>query len=188
MSDPVTIVAPVVPPVVPPVAVVPPVVSTEAKEPQTFSLEYVKELRAESKGYRLKLSETEQKAQAAETARVAAQADADSKIKEANTAAEQRIIRAELKAAALKAGMVDVDGLKLADLSKVKMNDKGEIEGADALMDEMKKAKPYLFGTVSTSSTVVPPKPDDNKPKSAKDMTKEEYAVFRAKIIRDSKK
>lgn len=185
MSDPVVV--PVVPPVVPPVAVVPPVVPTEVKEPQTFSLEYVKELRAESKGYRLKLFETEQKAQTAETARAAAQTDADKKVADAAAAADQRIIRAELKAAALKAGMVDLDGLKLADLTKVKMNDKGEIEGADALMDEMKKAKPYLFGTVSTSSTVVPPKPDDNKPKLAKDMTKEEYAAARAKAIRDSR-
>lgn len=187
MSDPVTIVAPVVPPVVPPVAVVPPVVSTEVKEPQTFSLEYVKELRAESKGYRLKLSETEQKAQAAETARVAAQADADNKIKEANTAADQRIIRAELKAAALKAGMVDLDGLKLADLTKVKMNDKGEIEGAEALMEDMKKAKPYLFGTMSTSSTAITPPPNKTEPKHVKDMTSAEYAAARAAAVRASR-
>jgi hypothetical protein len=179
MSDPVV---PVVPPVAPVAPVVPPVASVEPpKEPQTFSLEYVKELRAESKGYRLKLSETEQKAQAAEAARDAAKAEADKKISDASAAADQRIIRAELKAAALKAGMVDLDGLKLADLTKVKMNDKGEIEGADALMDEMKKAKPYLFGTVSTSSTHTAPPADKNTPKLAKDMTSEEYAAAKRK-------
>ena len=79
----------------------------------------------------------------------------------AQTAADQRIIRAELKAEALKAGMVDLDGLKLADLSKVKLNDAGEVEGADALMTELKKSKPYLFGTPGTTSNTT-----TNAPKS----------------------
>lgn len=182
MTDPVV---PVVPVVVPPVVpVVPPVVVPESKEPQTFSLEYVKELRAEAKGSRLKLSEAEQKAQAAEQARDAAKVEADKKIADANNAADQRIIRAELKAAALKAGMVDLDGLKLADLTKVKINDKGEIEGAEALMTELKTAKPYLFGTTSTSSTHTPPPVDKTAPKLAKDMTKEEFNAGLAKLRR----
>ncbi|MDB6104053.1 MAG: hypothetical protein JWO52_4052 [Gammaproteobacteria bacterium] len=185
MTDPVV---PVVPPVVVPVApVVPPVVVPEPKEPQTFSLEYVKELRAESKGYRLKLSESEQQKADALKQVETATAAADTKVKDANTAAEQRIIRAELKAEALKAGMVDLDGLKLADLTKVKINDKGEIEGAEALMTELKKAKPYLFGTVSTSSTAPVPPVDKTAPKLVKDMTPEERAKARAALGRGSR-
>ena len=42
------------------------------REPETFSKDYVRELREESKGYRLKLSETEAKAKAAEEKAAAA--------------------------------------------------------------------------------------------------------------------
>jgi len=152
-------------------------------EPQTFSAEYVRELREENKGGRLKASEQEAAAKAAKDAATAAEAAATTKITEASAAAQQRIIRAELKAAALKAGMVDLDGLKLADLSTVKLNDEtGEVEGADALMDAMKKAKPYLFGAPGTSNPNPPPKPTDPKAKLAKDMTPEEYAAAKAQL------
>ena len=79
--------------------------------------------------------------------------------------------------------MVDLDGLKLADLSGIKLDDQGEVVGADALMVELKKSKPYLFGTPSTtSSTTAPPKPSDNSPKKATEMSREEYQAARMKI------
>ena len=80
--------------------------------------------------------------------------------------------------------MIDLDGLKLADLSKVKLLETGDIEGADALMEQMKKDKPYLFGKqTSTSPTDKDPKPGDTKPKLATDMSSEEYAAARKKAI-----
>ncbi len=57
----------------------------------------------------------------------------------------QRIIRAEMKAAALQAGMIDLDGIALADLTKVSLSDKGDLVGGVELLEEMKKSKPYLF-------------------------------------------
>jgi len=93
------------------------------------------------------------------------------------------VIRAELKAAALKAGMVDLDGLKLADLSNVKLNDAGEVEGADTLMEELKKSKPYLFGSTQNSSNPgTPPNPKPPTAKKATEMTPAEYAAERAKF------
>lgn len=98
-------------------------------------------------------------------------------------AVDQRVIRAELKAAAIKAGMVDLDGLKLADLSTVKLNDAGEVEGADALMEAMKKAKPYLFKkTTSTSHTGRPPEKNVPTRKSAKDMTNDEWSAEKKRL------
>ena len=112
--------------------------------------------------------------------------EADLKVTAAHTAANERLLRSELKAEAIKAGMVDLDGLKLADLSKVKLNDSGEVEGADALMTDLKKAKPYLFGAVGTTSNPAGsmPKAGEQKQKLAPDMTKEEYAAARADIRR----
>jgi hypothetical protein len=152
--------------------------------PETFSREYVHELREENKSWRTKHQESETARKAAEDAAKAAEKTGGDKVKEVQTAADQRVIRAELKAAAIKAGMVDLDGLKLADLSKVKLNDQGEVEGADELMDAMKKAKPYLFGAPSTGNTQKPPKPGDQAPKLATTMTDAEYAAARAAAIR----
>lgn len=157
-------------------------------EPQSFSVDYVRELRAENKGYRLKHQEAETKLAKAladlETATKGAEEMVKKATTETQTAADQRVIRAELKAAAVKAGMVDLDGLKLADLSKVKLNpETGEVEGADALMEEMKKGKPYLFGSTNTGSTEKPPKPGDPASKKATEMTPQEYADARKAAI-----
>jgi len=154
------------------------------REPETFSAEYVRELRAENKGWRLKASEHEAAAKKAAEDLTKAAKDADDKVSAASTAANERIVRAELKAAALKAGMVDLDGLKLADLSKVTLDDKGEVQGADALMDEMKKAKPYLFGAASTSTGKPAPPATPPANKSAREMSAEEYAAAEAAFLR----
>ena len=151
--------------------------------PETFSREYVHELREESKTYRLKANELEQANKAAADAVKKAGEEAAGKIKEAQTAADQRVIRAELKAAAIKAGMIDLDGLKLADLSKVKLDaETGEVVGADELMVAMKKSKPYLFGVANSSTSGDPPNPASQKPKKATEMSKEEYAAAKAAL------
>ena|ERR1700716_4368801 len=79
----------------------------------------------------------------------------------------EEAIAAKLKVAAQRAGMIDLDGgLKLADMSKVTLEDDGTVRGADELMTAMKKAKPYLFA------------------KLAKDMSPQEAAAALAKIKR----
>jgi hypothetical protein len=141
---------------------------------EMFSKEYVSELRNENKGWRLKASEMEKAAKDAADKLTAAEAAAEAKVQAAQAAATERLIVAELKAAALKAGMIDMDGLKLADLSTVKINDKGELDGADALLKDLKEAKPYLFKvTTSTSSTGGTPK-TPAKPGSFRDLTPEQ--------------
>lgn len=154
------------------------------QEPETFSKDYVRELREENEGWRLKASENETAAKAAQEAATAASAAAEAKAAEAAQAASARVVRAEIKAAAIKAGMIDLDGLKMLDLSSVKLNEDGEVDGADALFDAAKKAKPYLFGDAKTSSTQPTPKPAENKPKSARDMTPEEYAAAKAALLK----
>lgn len=155
----------------------------KAPEPETFSKEYVRELRAENSGWRLKHKEARDAADAAEAAARAASEAAEAKVGEASKSAEQRIIRAELKAHAVKAGIVDLDGLKLVDLSSVKLDANGEVEGADALIESLKKAKPYLFGSPNSSTTHVAPSKESPEPKSAKDLTPEEYAAAKKALL-----
>jgi hypothetical protein len=153
-------------------------------EQETFSREYVSELRKESAAYRVKLQEMEKVAKDAQESAERVKKEEETKRTETQKQADERILRSELKAIALKAGMIDTDGLKLADLSKVKLLETGEIEGADALMEDLKKSKPYLFGqTQNSTSTDKKPKPADNKPKLATEMTPEEYAAEKKKLI-----
>lgn len=148
--------------------------------PETFSREYVTELRNENKGYRLKAQTLEAANKASEEALAKAAAEADEKVSAATQAANDRILRAELKAAAIKAGMIDLDGLKLADLSLVKLNDAGEVEGAEALMAALKESKAYLFQASGTTTQTqpAPPKNGAEKPDVRK-MNKEEYAAHK---------
>lgn len=157
---------------------------TPPPTPEVFSKEYVKELRAENSGWRLKHKEAADARDAAEAAAKAASEAAEARVGEVSKAAEQRIVRAELKAHAIKAGIVDLDGLKLVDLSSVKLDDNGEVEGADALIETLKKAKPYLFGTPSSSTTKPPPSNDPPPAKRATELTAEEYAAAKKALIK----
>ena len=152
--------------------------------PETFSREYVHELREEAKTSRQKATEEATRAKNAEEAREKDKLDASLKLKSVNSAADARVIRAELKALAIAAGMHDLDGLKLADTSTVKITDDGEVTGAAEMMEALKKAKPYLFGAASTSTARDAPKGDKPKPKLATEMTAEEYAKAKAAAIR----
>ena len=161
---------------------------------KTFSLEYVQELRAENKSWRQKAQDAERKVEAAEAAVKTAQEKAEADIKAATEkatadiaaakeAANGTILQSELRAAAVKAGMVDLDGLKLADLSKVKLKDDGTVEGADALFEDMKKGKPYLFGKTGNSGNPNnAPNPNPPTAKKATEMTDAEYAAARGAI------
>lgn len=156
---------------------------TPAPKPEVFSREYVTELRQESASYRTKAQELEAATKTATEAATKAQQEADAKVTATEKAANDRIIRAELKAEAIKAGMIDLDGLKLADLSKVSLNDKGEVVGAEEMLKDLKELKPYLFSNPQSSSNPnPPPAPKPNEPKHASEMTKEEYAAARRSI------
>jgi hypothetical protein len=122
------------------------------------------------------VAEAAKKVSEAEAAAKAKADEAEAKITEATTAAQRRVIASDLKIAAKDAGAQDVaDVLALLDMAKVKASETGDVENAAELMAELKKAKPYLFGGVSTSSTNKTPDPKPPAPKSAKDMTDEEF-------------
>ncbi len=145
-----------------------------AAVPETFSREYVAELRSESASYRKRAQEAEHRAREAEAKAVASE-----------QAASQRVILAELRTAAVRAGMVDLDGLKLADVEALTLDEAGYVQGADELMESMKKAKPYLFRSVpaaSTSSTQPAPRKEKPKIKTATEMSGEEWSAKKKEL------
>ena len=97
---------------------------------------------------------------------------------------EARLIVAALKAEAQKAGIIDLDGLKLVDSSRLQLNADGEVEGAAALIAELKRAKPWLFGATSSSAAAKAPPAQPPRQKLASEMNDEEYRTARAALLK----
>jgi len=106
----------------------------------------------------------------------------------AQQAAQQRMVHLALRAEAATAGMVDLDGLKMADqaaVGKLTVDEAGVVADAKPLIDAMKKTKPWLFGTGSSSSTAMPPGQQAPAAKKATDMTDAEFdAAMKSKAWR----
>ena len=96
----------------------------------------------------------------------------------------ERLVRAELKAHAVRAGMVDLDGLKLADTSGLTLDEREEVMGAKALMASLRRAKPWLFGAASTSSAASAPPAQPPRAKLATEMTDAEWQASKAELLR----
>jgi hypothetical protein len=106
------------------------------------------------------------------------------RIAELEATHRDRLIRADLKAEAVRAGMIDLDGLKLVDPAGIELGEDGQVKGGDALMRNLKRLKPWLFGLASTSSTAAAPPSQPPEPKTAKTMTEAEWRAARAVLVR----
>ncbi len=96
-----------------------------------------------------------------------------------------KVARAELKAEAVRAGMIDLDGLKLIDAASVRLNQNGEVEDAASLLARMKREKPWLFGAGASSSAAAnPPRPEPPRTRHANELSHEEWLSARAALIR----
>lgn len=157
--------------------VAPVVLAPKEREPTPYEVE----LRREAQKHRLAKNEADAKLES-EAKRWKAESDAA--VEAATKAGTDRLMRAELKAEAIKAGIADLEFLKLADLSKLKLNDAGEIEGAEAFFVKMKADKPAWFAARdSTSSTAKPPSDDGGKKFDARTATEAEYEAAKRKLI-----
>lgn len=97
---------------------------------------------------------------------------------------EALLKRAELKVEAVKAGMVDLDGLQLIDPATVTLNENGEVADAASIMTKLKRAKPWLFGSASSSSTAQVPRAEVPRQRDAREMNEEEWRAARAALLR----
>jgi len=106
------------------------------------------------------------------------------KLDELKRQSDIRLIRAEMKVEAIRAGMIDLDGLKLLDLTDVKLDDDGAVPDAAERITRLKRSKPWLFGTSSSSSALTPPSAQPPRQKHASEMTNAEYAAARSALLR----
>jgi hypothetical protein len=193
-----------------------------------YSREYVSDLRAEAKSWRLKASDFEkqidslktladtakadalkaatdlklageERVKAIEIAVTAAKADAEvtvSKVRaeagEAATSASKafndRLVRAEIKAGAIAAGISHQDYVSLLDTSAVKVDDKGDVVIPATFWDDAKKAKAHLFTRTgadagkTTSTSTTPPPADPGAKRHVSQLSKEEMAAAQSRI------
>lgn len=97
---------------------------------------------------------------------------------------QSRLVAANLRTEAVRAGMVDLDGLRLVDLSAVRLGDDDTVIGGRKLMDDLRRNKPWLFASTSSSSVSIAPSSHPLRPKTALEMTDEEYAAARTAITK----
>ncbi len=100
-------------------------------------------------------------------------------------ALRSRLVQAELRTEAVRAGMVDLDGVRLVDVSALVLGADG-IEGGAALMARMREAKPWLFGRggANSSSTGRVPVVVPAKVRTVMEMSEEEWRAARAELLR----
>jgi hypothetical protein len=97
---------------------------------------------------------------------------------------QTRLVAANLRTEAVRAGMVDLDGLKLVDHSVVRLDGDDKVRGGRKLMEDLRRSKPWLFGIASSSSAAIAPASQPVKQKTAMDMTDDEYAAARTAVTK----
>ena len=104
---------------------------------------------------------------------------------ELRSAHQAALLRVGLRHEALRAGMVDLDGLRLVDPASVTLDAQGELVGAAAMMTELRRAKPWLFGLgAATSSSHAVPPAQPAQVRRAPDMSHDEWQLARAALLR----
>jgi hypothetical protein len=108
----------------------------------------------------------------------------EQQLAEVRAQAAAKLVQMELKAEALRAGMVDLDELKLIDMAGLTPDESGEFSGAGQVIAQLRRDKPWLFGAASSSSSAVAPKPAPTRRKLATEMSLEEWRTARAELLR----
>jgi hypothetical protein len=97
---------------------------------------------------------------------------------------DQRVILAELKVEALRANILDLDGLRFLDMTQDHLGEDGNAVDSAEIISRLRRAKPWLFAAPSSSSVAKVPLSAPTRQKLAKDMSDAEYRVARANVIK----
>ncbi len=103
---------------------------------------------------------------------------------EAEKQSAARLREAELKAEAVRAGILDLDGLKLLDPSMLSAQGAEAHDYVARIIGKLRRDKPWLFAAASSSSTAAAPQAAPIKRKLATEMSVEEWRAARAELLR----
>jgi len=101
----------------------------------------------------------------------------EKQLQEAEAASAAKIRQAELKAEAVRAGIVDLDGLRILT-PEANTGEPAEVIG------KLRREKPWLFSAGSSSSAAVAPAAAPVTRKLATEMSVEEWRAARAELVR----
>ena len=147
-----------------------------------------KKLQADSNVKAEKLAEERIKV-AREEAVAEAQRKLDERIVEMEERARSRVLKAEVRSAAQRAGVADFDDLYAVMnatnvLKKIEFDTDGNVVNVGDVIAEMKTAKPHLFAGVSTSSTTTAPQSRQHvEDKPVLKMSKEDYEKAKQRLF-----
>lgn len=135
-------------------------VQTEVKaEAKTYPESYVKKIHTENAARRKEAEELRNKLKEYEDKELAQETDLKKKIEalekrdkqreaeygEKLTASERRYVRAEVRASAIREGIIDPDDVNSMDLSDLRVDDEGNVSGVAELIAASKERKPHWF-------------------------------------------
>lgn len=156
----------------------------------------ITELNGEAAHYRVTARTAKEELAEAQTALTAAQGQSETARTEAQARVEatQKVadkfkgaaISAELKAAAVAAGIIDLDLIDMIPKASLTIDDEGRVTGVQEAVAAYKVAKPTFFQVAgpaprAASGSLHTPAPNPNPPvKPLRQMTKEEYAAAKA--------
>ena len=128
-----------------------------SKKPETFSAQYVAELRAENE--RLRKSALEVQAQGDEMKKAIEDARKASKeaVEAERNAYRQKLMLREIQSALVSEGFLDKDiasllAPKVAEEAKLSLDEKESVVGLKEAIDGLKKNKPELFRSMQSTS------------------------------------
>jgi hypothetical protein len=120
-----------------------------------------------------------------EMAALRAHAEAlERRLEEVQAQSGAKLVQMALRAEAARAGMIDLDGLKLLDPAVLAPGEDGEFDGAAEVIEKLRRDKPWLFGAASSSSAAVPPTAAATRRKLATEMSLDEWRTARAELLR----
>ncbi len=113
-----------------------------------------------------------------------AHADAlERQLHESEARSVMQLRQAELRAEAMRAGIVDIDGLRLLDPESL-AGGREAAPAASEVIGKLRRDKPWLFGASHSSSGGTAPSAAPVRRRLATDMTIEEWRAARAELLR----